>query len=144
MQKLLNAVAFAYELGRTKRLTLEASAPFHRAYVKGDEAAQAALRTDWCVGYIRGFRKVSEERAAEIWAGGKGKSAIDVGAVNAARTSFAHHVVRDAAANAKREGAKPVRLPSGCVDRIKAAYAGLTRAQIIEAHKRALDSIVFK
>lgn len=39
---------------------------------------------------------------------------------------------------------KAVRLPSGTVDRIADAYAGLTKAQIIEAHKRALESLQFE
>lgn len=39
---------------------------------------------------------------------------------------------------------RAVRLPSGTVDRIADAYAGLTRAQIVEAHKRALESLSFE
>lgn len=144
MSNLLTAVQFAYELGRTQRLTLEASLPFHSAYVQGDAAARSALRTEWCSGFIAGNLNVSEGRAAKIWEAGKGAGALDAGAVNRATRSFAHHVVRSESGSGKSEGVKPVRLPSGTVERIKDAYAGLTRAQIVEAHKRALDSIVFK
>lgn len=144
MQKLLNAVQFAYELGRYQRLTLEASAPFHKAYVQGDAAARSALRTEWCSGYIAGNLLVSEAKAQKIWEAGKGAGALNAAAVNRATRSFAHHVVRSESSSGKSEGGSRVRLPSGTVERIKDAYAGLTRAQIIEAHKRALDSIVFK
>jgi hypothetical protein len=39
---------------------------------------------------------------------------------------------------------RAVRLPSGVVDRIVDVYAGLTKAQIIEAHKRAMASLSFE
>lgn len=144
MQKLLNAVQFAYELGRYQRLTLEASAPFHKAYVQSDAAARSALRAEWCSGYLAGNLLVSAARAAKIWEAGKGAGALDAAAVNRATRSFAHHVVRSEASSGKSEGGSRVRLPSGTVERIAAAYAGLTKAQIVEAHRRALASISFE
>lgn len=138
---------FALNLGRTQRLTLEASLPFHVAYTKADAEGRAALRTEWAVGYIEGKENVSAARAAKIWAAGKGKDAIDAGACNRATASFASHVIR--AEKSEKKDTKPVpvariRLPAGTVERIADAYAGLTREQILAAHERALASLKFE
>lgn len=144
MATKLFARQFAFKVGAQERLTLEASLPFHKAYVAGDAETRAALRTEWCIGYISGREAVSEARATKIWEAGKGAGALDAAACNRATRSFAHHVVRSEAKSEASEGEKRVRLPSGCVDRVMSAYAGLTRAQIIEAHKRALASLSFE
>jgi len=144
MSKLLSTRQFAFNLGCTNAMTLAASLPFHEAYVAGDAAARTALRAEWCVGYISGHEGVSEARAQKVWEAGKGAGAIDAAAVNRATRSFAHHVVRSESGNGKREGGSRVRLPSGCVDRIASAYAGLTLDQIKAAHKRALESLSFE
>lgn len=142
--KLLTPRQFAYKIGAAETLTLAASLPFHKRYVAGDAETRSALRTEWAIGYISGRDGVSEARATKIWKAGKGSSAIDAAAVNRATNSFAHHVVRAEAKSGAGEGKARVRLPSGCVDRIAAAYAGLTREQIVAAHKRALESLSFE
>jgi len=144
MATKLFARQFAFKVGAQERLTLEASLPFHRAYVAGDAETRAALRTEWCVGYIAGKESVSEARATKIWEAGKGAGALDAAACNRAASSFSTHVIRPEARNSANEGQARVRLPSGTIERIAAAYAGLTKAQIIEAHKRALASLSFE
>lgn len=141
---LLTPRQFAFKVGAAERLTLEASLPFHKRYVAADAEGRAAMRADWAVGYISGREAVSEARAAKIWEAGKGSAAIDAAAVNRATASFAHHVIRPEAKSEAGEGKARVRLPSGCVERIAASYAGLTKAQIIEAHRRALASLSFE
>ena len=142
--KLLTPRQFAFKVGAQERLTLEASLPFHKRYVKQDAEGRAAMRADWAVGYISGREGVSEKRASAIWKAGKGKDAIDAAAVNRATNSFAHHVVRAESVSGAGEGVARVRLPAGTVERIAASYEGLTREQIVAAHKRALESLSFE
>lgn len=143
--KLLTTRQFAFRVGAAERLTLAASEPFAAAYAAADADGRAALRLEWAIGYIAGREGVSETRAAKIWAAGKGSDAIDAGACNRASVSFAHHVVRPKApSNKAGEGKARVRLPAGTVERLCAVYAGLTREQIIAAHKRALESLSFE
>jgi hypothetical protein len=145
--QMMNIRDFAHALGTHTRLTLEASLPFHTAYTKADTEGRDALRVEWAIGYISGRENVSAARAAKIWAAGKGNDAIDAGACNRAQASFNHHVIR--AEKSQKVDTKPVqvariRLPAGTVERFADAYAGLTKAQIIEAHERALASLVFE
>lgn len=142
--KLLTPRQFAFRIGAAETLTLAASLPFHKRYVKQDAEGRAAMRADWAVGYIAGREGVSEARATKIWEAGKGREAIDAAAVNRATNSFAHHVVRAEAKSGAGEGVARVRLPSGCVERIASVYEGLTKAQIVEAHRRALAALSFE
>lgn len=144
MTTKLFARQFAFRVGAQERITLEASLPFHKAYVAADAEGRAALRREWAIGYIGGKEFVNEARATKIWEAGKGKDGINPAACNRAAASFSLHVIRPEAKSEASEGVARVRLPSGCVERIAAVYAGLTKAQIIAAHKRALESLSFE
>lgn len=143
--QMMNIGQFAFALGQQTRLTLEASLPFHKAYVAADTEGRAALRLEWVVPYIAGRENVSVAKAQKIWAAGKGNDAIDAGACNRATRSFDHHVIRSSPKSEPvSEGKAQVRLPRGTVERFADVYAGLTKAQIIEAHKRALAALSFE
>lgn len=143
--QMMNIREFAHAVGTHTRLTLEASLPFHAAYTKADTEGRDALRVEWAIGYISGRENVSAAKAQKIWAAGKGAEAIDAGACNRAQASFNHHVIRSSPKSEPvSEGKAQVRLPRGTVERIADVYAGLTKAQIIEAHKRALASLSFE
>lgn len=144
MATKLFARQFAFRVGAQERLTLAASLPFHEAYVGADAEGRAALRHEWCVGYIAGNVGVSEARATKIWEAGKGNGALDVNACNRAGASFSLHVIRPEAKSKSSEGKARVRLPAGTVERVAKAYAGLTKAQIVAAHERALASLKFE
>ena len=140
---MMNIGQFALTLGRTQRLTLEASLPFHVAYTKADTEGRAALRLEWAVGYIEGRENVSAARAAKIWAAGKGAEAIDAGACNRASASFASHVIRS---SPKSEGGKPVptvRIPKQARESFEAFVLdlGLTKAQLSELFAQTLKSL---
>jgi hypothetical protein len=117
----VNLSQFAFGLGATDRLTLEASTPFHKAYHKADAEGQAAMRTDFVTSYVQGNLKTTPEKAAKIVALTRAeRNAKDEKAVNAAGKKFAYHIIR-AEGSAKTE-----------VDLLKAAmtaYAKLTAAQ---------------
>ena len=117
----LNLSQFAFGLGATDRITLEASAPFHKAYHKADKEGKAYMRNEFITSFVQGNLNTTPEKAAKIVALKRvERSAKDELAVNAAGKKFSYHVIR-AEVSAKTE-----------VDLLKAAvaaYAKLTPAQ---------------
>ena len=117
----LNLSQFAFGLGATDRLTLEASTPFHKAYHKADAEGQAAMKLEFVISYVQGNLNITPEKAAKIVALKRvERNATDEKAVNAAGQKFRYHLVR------KAESAR------GEVDLLAkavAAYAKLTAAQ---------------
>ena len=117
----LNLSQFAFGLGATERLTLEASVPFHKAYHKADDEGKAYMRNEFITSFVQGNLNTTPEKAAKIVALKRvERSAKDELAVNAAGKKFSYHVIR-AEVSAKTE-----------VDLLKAAvaaYAKLTPAQ---------------
>ena len=141
---MMNIGQFALTLGRTQRMTLEASLPFHKAYVATDAEGRAALRLEWVVPYIEGRERVSAARAAKIWAAGKGNDAIDAGACNRATASFASHVIR--AEKSSKVDTKPVptaRIPKQARESFEAFVLdlGLSKAQLSELFAQTLNSL---
>jgi hypothetical protein len=100
----LNLSQFAIGLGNTDRLTLEASMPFHKAYVKADGESQAAMKLEFVIGYVQGNLKVTAEKAAKIVALKRvERKAGDEKAVNAAAAKFRYHVSRDESSSSKEQ-----------------------------------------
>lgn len=100
---------FAFNLGQFDRLTLEASLPFHEAYVSATPEQKAQLKHDWQVNYIKGKADVDAATAERILSGGKGGKAskANIEAIDKSYSSFRHHIVRKPKAGAK--AAKPVK-----------------------------------
>jgi hypothetical protein len=94
---------FAFNLGSNDRLTLEASLPFHVAYVSATPEQKAQLKHDWQVGYIQGKAAVDAAKAERILSGGKGGNAskASIDAIDKSYSSFKYHVVRKPKAKAK-------------------------------------------
>lgn len=98
----LNLSQFAIGLGGTDRLTLEASMPFHKAYVKADSESQAAMKLEFVIGYVQGNLKITAEKAAKIVALKRvERKAADEKAVNAAAAKFRYHVSREEGSSSK-------------------------------------------
>lgn len=117
----LNLSQFAFGLGATERLTLEASVPFHKAYHKADAEGQAAMKLDFVTSFVQGNLNISPEKAAKIVALKRAeRNAKDELAVNAAGKKFAYHVVREAGG---------ARAEVDLLAKAVAAYAKLTPAQ---------------
>lgn len=108
MNEKLTITQFAFKLGATKRMTMQASLPFHKAYVRATDVQQAQLRREWMLGYIAGLLDVSEKTSERILSEGKGKDSKNtpdqIKAIDAASTNFREHVVRKDAgeSNAKK------------------------------------------
>jgi hypothetical protein len=103
---------FAFNLGNNDRLTLEASLPFHTAYVSATPEQKAQLKHDWQVGYIQGKANVDAAKAERILSGGKGGNAskANIEAIDKSYSSFKYHVVRKPKAKAKAAPAKSMRV----------------------------------
>ena len=103
---------FAFNLGNNDRLTLEASLPFHVAYVSATPEQKAQLKHDWQVGYIQGKADVDAPTAERILSGGKGgrASKANIEAIDKSYSSFKYHVVRKPKAKAKAAPAKSMRV----------------------------------
>ncbi len=114
---------FAFNLGNNDRLTLEASLPFHTAYVSATPEQKAQLKHDWQVGYIQGKADVDAPTAERILSGGKGgrASKANIEAIDKSYSSFKYHVVRKPKAKAK---AAPVQ----------------TNQRISKAHRSAAEA----
>ena len=93
---------FAFNLGQFDRLTLEASLPFHKAYVSANPEQKAQLKHDWQVNYIQGKADVDAATAERILSGGKGGKAskASIEAIDKSYSSFRHHIVRKPKAKA--------------------------------------------
>jgi len=117
----LNLGQFALGLGHSDRLTLEASLPFHRAYVKADADGQKAMKLEFVLGYVQGALNVTAEKAAKLVALTRAeRKPVDEKAVNAAGKKFAYHVIR-----AEESGSIEVDL----LKKALTAYGKLTAAQ---------------
>lgn len=117
----LNLSQFALGLGNSDRLTLEASLPFHRAYIKADKDGQAAMKLEFLLGYVQGALSITADKAAKLVALTRAeRKPADEKAVNAASKKFAYHVVR-----AEESASKEVDL----LKKALTAYGKLTAAQ---------------
>ena len=90
---------FAYAVGVSDRVTLEASQPFHEEYVASDDKAfKARMRADWVVSYVAGNLKLSQAQAIKVCKMTRvERNALDTElekAVNRAGQKFSYHVSR--------------------------------------------------
>ena len=95
--KTYTLTQFAQALGQSERMTLDASKPFHVAYVKAEPAAQKEMREEWVIAYVQGRLDVPASRAAKIVGMTReertAKNEDWEKAVNAAGQKFTYHVV---------------------------------------------------
>lgn len=87
---------FAFNLATLTRKTLEASTPFHTAYVKADAAQQKDLRHRWMRGHIMGSLGMNEVQADRVLSQTRTQRSKDnQKAVMRANSDFAYHVARN-------------------------------------------------
>ena len=124
----VNITTFAFNLSVLTRKTLEASTPFHTAYVGADKVGKAQLRQEWMLGHIAGtvFGAMGDSAmkgAERILSAGKGEGAKpqNVKAIDKASSDFRYHVIRPTAGVKET---KAVRITAA----EKAAYAAFVEA----------------
>ena len=104
--------SFALALGTAQRLTMIESLPLHKAYVKAEKEARAAMRVEFVGAYVCGALNVSAAKVAKLLElKREERNPDDEKAVNAAGQKFKYHVIRDAGLG-KTEAADEVEVPA--------------------------------
>lgn len=135
---------FAEGVGRTDRMTLEASLAWHKAYVKLDAEKQSEWKYDFVLNYVIGRMDCSRDQAVVIC--GKTRvqrTAKQEQAVNAGGKKFSFHISRTEKSDAKKPAvAVPKQLVSNIVAEI--IDAGLTKAQFDALLAQVRESVSFQ
>ena len=135
---------FAEGIGRTDRMTLEASLPWHKEYLKLDAEKQSEWKKDFVLNYVIGRMDCSRDEAVVICSKTRvQRTAKQEQAVNAGSKKFADHISR----TANRSNKKPaVAVPKQLVSNIVAEIidAGLTKAQFEALLAQVRESVAFQ
>jgi hypothetical protein len=135
---------FAEGIGRTDRMTLDASLAWHKQYVKLDADKQSEWRYDFILNYVIGRLDCSRKEAETICDKTRvQRTAEQEKAVNAGGQKFRFHISR----TDKSDGKKPaVAVPKQLVSNIVSEIidAGLTKAQFDALLAQLRDSVSFQ
>ena len=135
---------FAEGIGRTDRMTLEASLAWHKQYVKLSAEKQGEWKYDFVLNYVIGRMDCTRKEAEAVCEKTRVQRTPDEEkVVNAGSKKFADHISR----TASRSGSKPVvAVPKQLVSNIVAEIidAGLTKAQFDALLAQLRDSVSFK
>jgi len=135
---------FARGIGASDRITLEASLPWHKEYLKLSAEKQSEWRYDFVLNYVIGRLDCTQKEAEAICEKTRvQRTANEEKVVNAGSKKFADHISR----TASRSGSKPVvAVPKQLVSNIVAEIidAGLTKAQFDALIAQVRDSVSFK
>jgi hypothetical protein len=134
---------FAEGVGRTDRMTLEASLAWHKEYLTLDAEKQSDWRYDFVLNYVLGRLDCSRKQAEIICNKTREKRAANEElAVNAGGKKFAFHISRPEASDGKKPA---VALPKGLVSNIVGQIidAELTKEQLDELIAQVKASISF-
>ena len=135
---------FAEGVGRTDRMTLDASLAWHKEYVKLNAEKQSEWKHDFVLNYVIGRMDCSRDEAVVIC----GKTRVQrtvkqEQAVNAGGKKFSFHISRTDKSDAKKPAvAVPKQLVSNIVAEI--IDAGLTKAQFDALLAQLRDSVSFQ
>ena len=134
---------FAEGIGRTDRMTLEASLAWHKQYVKLAKEKQSEWRYDFVLNYVIGRMDCTRKEAEAICEKTRvQRTAEQEQAVNAGGKKFGFHISR----TDKSDGKKPaVALPKGLVSNIvdQIIDAKLTKVQFDELVAQLKASVSF-
>ena len=135
---------FAQGVGSSDRITLEASLPWHKQYVKLSAEKQSEWRYDFVLNYVIGRLDCTQKQAETICNKTRAeRTAEQERAVNCGGKRFADHISR----TGRTSGNKPtVVLPKQLVSTIASEIieAGLTRAQFNELLAQLREAVSFK
>ena len=145
MTVLVNLNQFAYKLGNTDRLTLDASIVFHTHYAKSSADSRKEQRIDFITGYVQGRLDVTAKEASSILELKRTERSKDQErAVNAGGKMFSYHVVRDLKDSSGRT--ETVTAPKKLVAHIVSEIieAGVTKAEFDALIAELRSSISFQ
>lgn len=135
---------FAQGVGASDRITLDASLPWHKEYVKLSAEKQSEWKHDWVLNYVIG-RLDCSRKEAEIICGKTRvqRTANEEKAVNTGSAKFRDHISR----TGRTSGKKPaVAVPKQLVSTIASEIieAGLTKAQFDALLAQLRDAVAFQ
>ena len=135
---------FARGVGASDRITLEASLPWHKQYLKLSAEKQSEWRYDFVLNYVIGRLDCTQKQAEIICNKTRAeRTAEQERAVNCGGKRFADHISR----TGRTSGNKPtVVLPKQLVSTIASEIieAGLTKAQFNELLAQLREAVSFK
>jgi len=135
---------FAEGVGRTDRMTLEASLAWHKAYVKLDKESQSAWRDDFVLNYVIGKLDTTMTQAKIIYDQTRVERTADhEKAVNAGGAKFRHHISRPEKSDGKKVQVKFTREQTrACDDALASFPADDLTAQIrmLRAYLASLEA----
>jgi hypothetical protein len=135
---------FARGIGASDRITLEASLPWHKQYLKLSAEKQSEWRYDFVLNYVIGRLDCTQKEAEAICEKTRvQRTANEEKVVNAGGKKFSFHISRTESSS----GNKPVvAVPKQLVSNIVAEIidAGLTKAQFDALLAQLRDSVSFK
>lgn len=135
---------FAQGVGASDRITLDASLPWHKEYVKLSAEKQGEWRHDWVLNYVIGRLDCSRKEAEVICSKTRvQRTANEEKAVNCGGKRFADHISR----TGRTSGKKPtVAVPKQLVSTIASEIieAGLTKAQFDALISQLRDAVAFQ
>jgi len=136
---------FAEGIGRTDRITLEASLPWHKEYVRLSAEKQSEWRYDWVLNYVIGRLDCTRKQAEDICSKTRvQRTAEQEKAVNTGGKKFADHISRTTVRSGKKP--KEVAVPKQLLNSIKAEIidAGLTKKQFDALIAQLRESVTFQ
>lgn len=135
---------FAEGIGRTDRMTLDASLPWHKEYVKLDAKKQSEWRYDFVLNYVIGRLDCSRKEAEAICNKTRvQRTANEEKAVNCGGKKFSDHISRTGRTSGKKAAvAVPKQLVSNIASEI--IEAGLTKAQFDALLAQLRDAVAFQ
>ena len=135
---------FAQGVGASDRITLDASLPWHKQYLKLDADKQSEWRYDFVLNYVIGRLDCSRKEAEIICDKTRvQRTANEEKAVNCGGKRFADHISR----TGRTSGKKPtVAVPKQLVSTIASEIidAGLTKAQFDALISQLRDAVAFQ
>jgi hypothetical protein len=135
---------FARGIGASDRITLEASLPWHKEYVRLSAEKQSEWRHDWVLNYVMGRLDCTHKQAEDICAKTRVQRTVEQEkAVNTGGAKFRDHISR----TGRTSGSKPtVAVPKQLVSTITAEIieAGLTKAQFDALLVQLRDAVAFQ
>ena len=135
---------FAEGIGRTDRMTLEASLDWHKQYVKLSAETQSEWRYDFVLNYVIGRLDCTRKQAEAICDKTRvQRTADEEKAVNAGGAKFRFHISRTDKSDGKKA---TVALPKGIVQTIanEIIDAGLTKPQFDALLAQLRDAVAFQ
>ena len=135
---------FAQGVGASDRITLDASLPWHKQYLKLDADKQSEWRYDFVLNYVIGRLDCTRKEAEAICEKTRvQRTANEEKAVNCGGKRFADHISR----TGRTSGKKPtVAVPKQLVSTIASEIieAGLTKAQFDALISQLRDAVAFQ